>query len=184
VVSFAWAAVGNIVLDPGSGHLITWLEQTPFFLPAFALGIFTATRWSSNKEDPNARLLVIAGVLSYILYTPLAAYIAVQTDHVATPVTELMMAPAASAVVLGVARGGAPILEHPILRFLGGISFSLYLWHFPVLRIVPVPDAIAHSLALRLPYTLAIAIPVALVSYLCVERPFLKLRPTMTSMTR
>lgn len=177
-MSLVWAAIGFALIEPSQGRLNTWLEQTPFFLPAFALGIYTAVRWCDRKQDPSGRWMVLAGTAMYILYTPLAAYISARTDHVATQVTELMMVPAASAVVLGAARGGAPILEHPFLRFLGGISFSLYLWHFVVIRTVPVPDAIAHSFALRLPYTIAIAIPVAFASYACIERPFLKLRPS------
>jgi len=177
LISLLWAAAGLHWLEPTERGVGLWLEQTPFFLPAFALGIFTAVRWADNKQDANGRTLVLIGTAAYVMFTPLAAYMAIRTDHAATPLTELMMAPAASAVVLGAARGGARFLEHPVLRFFGGISFSLYLWHAVVLRIVPVPDLVVHSFGLRVLYTVAITTPVALVSYLCVERPFLKLRP-------
>jgi peptidoglycan/LPS O-acetylase OafA/YrhL len=69
-------------------------------------------------------------------------------------------------------------LEHRWLRFVGLISFSLYLWHYPILeygipwarRVVPLPSA------LWLPFVIvafvAIALVVATLSYLLVERPF------------
>jgi acetyltransferase len=172
LVSATWAAIGFIAIRPDMRG--TWLENTPFFLPAFALGIVTAVRWRS--PGLSGRTLVIGGALAYIAMTPFALHLSRQSEQW-VPITEVLIAPAASAVVLGVARGGARVLEHPVLRFLGAISFSIYLWHMVVIRIVPLPPVIAHSFGLRLLATIALTVPVALLSYLCVERPFLKLRP-------
>lgn len=175
IAAAGWGAAGAVLL---SGHaLAIWLEQTPLFLPAFALGITTAVQWYADRTRPGANRLVWYGLIGYLALTPLASYVARESDHVLTPLTMLGLAPLASSVVLGAARGGAPLLEHPVMRFLGGISFSLYLWHFVVIRIVPVPGPIADVFVLRAVYTAVITIPVATVSFLCIERPFLKLRP-------
>lgn len=172
LVSATWAVIGFLVLPVEARG--TWLENTPFFLPAFALGILTAVRW--RAPGLSGRALVIGGVVGYVALAPVALYVARLSEQW-IPVTEVLIAPAASAVVLGTARGGARLLEHPVLRFLGAISFSVYLWHMVVIRIVPLPSVIAHSFGLRVLATTAITVPLGLLSYLCVERPFLMLRP-------
>ncbi|HEV8192643.1 MAG TPA: acyltransferase, partial [Ktedonobacterales bacterium] len=67
------------------------------------------------------------------------------------------------------------VFEWGPLRFIGLISYSLYLWHLPVLHgLVPPFDGFA--LPLRL-----LCIPlVAYLSYQLIERPFLKRRHTTT----
>lgn len=77
-----------------------------------------------------------------------------------------------SAILLGVVWGGpwlrAPF-EFPPLRFIGFISYSVYIWHLPILHaditfLQPVP------LAARL----VLVFVVAYLSYQLVERPFLQ----------
>ena len=153
-----------------------WLVETPFFLPAFVLGIATAIAW--KRSVTPSRSLVWLGIVVYLVMAPISLYLSKRyQDDRYTTIMELAMAPAASAVVLGVARSGSRFLEHPLMRFIGAISFSLYLWHQVVLR-VPVPHAIVHAFLPRLALTLVISIAVALASYVLVERPFLRMRPS------
>lgn len=181
LVSLGWGLVGARLFT--EKPLLIWFEQMPIFLPAFSLGIIAAQRWRAVPEARTARALVLAGVASYVVLAPVSYYAAIRTGFHWNPVLSLALAPAMSAIVLGVARGGARVLEHPILRFVGGISFSLYLWHLVVLRVVPVPDVIAHSFGPRVIYTTVLSLTVAVVSYLVIERPFLHLRPTYSPTT-
>ena len=66
-------------------------------------------------------------------------------------------------------------LEHPVLRFFGRISYSLYLYH--MLAIVSVEHYLPH-LRLRWAYPLMtiLSIGLACLSYYCVEKPFLGMR--------
>jgi peptidoglycan/LPS O-acetylase OafA/YrhL len=72
---------------------------------------------------------------------------------------------------------GAPVrsLQHPTLVWLGGISFSLYLWHYPILseglRMTgasqgPIVQAVLTAAAL-----IALSLAVALASYRWIEVP-------------
>jgi peptidoglycan/LPS O-acetylase OafA/YrhL len=173
LTSLGWAAFAP--LFPFDRRYV-WLEETPFFLPVFVLGIWGAVRWRSERTA-HARRLVVFGTLGYILLSPLISYVAYRTHHRLNAMLEVLAAPLASCVVLGVARGGAPLLEHPVLRFLGAISFSLYLWHMAILRYVPVPKLFVRPLGARLAFTVALSVPLAVISYLIVERPFLLRRP-------
>lgn len=75
------------------------------------------------------------------------------------------------------------LFDHPIVVRLGTISYSIYLWHLPVVELLSfkvlgtadrAPSA-AGYLAL-LAATLAIVIPLSMASYAWVERPFLGAR--------
>lgn len=173
VVSAAWAfAAFGLPYEQRAN----WLQQTPFFLPAFALGILTAVVWQRWRVNRLAHWFVIGGAAGYVVLSPVAQMMEAY-DSALVWVGGLAMAPLASLVVLGVAQGGAESLRHPLLRFVGGISFSLYLWHMVVIRNAPTPEWVAHSFPLRLVYVAALALPVAVVFFLTTERPFLLLRP-------
>ncbi len=67
------------------------------------------------------------------------------------------------------------LLEIRPLVWLGKISYSLYLWHFPIqyLFLFFFPDA---SLSLRFAACLPAMLVVSAISYYCVEQPFVGLR--------
>ena len=75
-------------------------------------------------------------------------------------------------------------LERRSLRALGLISFSLYLWHYPILRrgipwalrFEPVPDVVWKPMVIV--GFVALSVAVAVLSYLVVERPFAAKKPS------
>jgi peptidoglycan/LPS O-acetylase OafA/YrhL len=87
------------------------------------------------------------------------------------------------AVLLGVLIGPAP-LRRPFasraLRFVGWISYSLYLWHLPILLALEPHLGEFASLPTRtlagFVLDLLIAVPTAYLSFQLTERPFLRAR--------
>ncbi len=67
-----------------------------------------------------------------------------------------------------------------VMMFGGVISYSVYLWHFPVLSWVNGMDFIQGINGYRLPWLLLLVIPItvfiASLSFALVERPFMRLR--------
>jgi peptidoglycan/LPS O-acetylase OafA/YrhL len=86
---------------------------------------------------------------------------------------------AAAGILHLLTRSHRAWLEHRALRALGLISFSLYLWHYPILRhglpwgfeVAPMPALIWKPLTIVV--FVGVAFLVATLSYLLVERPFL-----------
>jgi len=87
-----------------------------------------------------------------------------------------------AAIVLGALWGARAIrwvFELAPLRFVGLISYSLYLWHLPLLEATErhvIRLAPWLRLSLIAGVALLGALPLAYLSYQLVERPFLKLR--------
>ena len=72
-------------------------------------------------------------------------------------------------------------LSSAALRFAGGISYSLYLWHYPLYERVVVPVAVRYAVGWKQAAcvvlgTCLIIVPLSLASYLLFERPFFQFR--------
>jgi len=89
----------------------------------------------------------------------------------------LVLTLCAGGIILGVALNSAGViqlvLENPFMIYCGKLSYSLYLWHFPVLRVCH-----EHDLGVWQTRIVAVVatILLSLFSYYCVERPCLRLK--------
>ncbi len=97
------------------------------------------------------------------------------------------LAPAAAAAALvasgALRRGPGLLLRTSPLRFLGRISYSLYLWHWPILVLVPL--ALGGTLETPAMVVLAfLAIAVATASWVYVEEPFRRGLPILAAPPR
>jgi peptidoglycan/LPS O-acetylase OafA/YrhL len=89
-----------------------------------------------------------------------------------------------AAILLGVLGGyasWAKVLSRPSIRFVGFISYSLYLWHYPVYQYLVIPIAARHgrgitAVLLTGAGSLLIVLPLGYLSYQFTERPFLRAR--------
>ncbi|WP_158580664.1 acyltransferase family protein [Cellulomonas rhizosphaerae] len=115
--------------DPAPAFFVTTTRMWELAIGgAVALG---ATHWSRLPAGV-ARLLVWAGLGSL-----LGAALLIDGDKAAWP-GSLALVPvlATAAVIVGgsaAARPGVRLLGAPPLVWIGGLSYSLYLWHWPVL---------------------------------------------------
>ncbi|MEI7743810.1 MAG: acyltransferase, partial [Chloroflexota bacterium] len=80
---------------------------------------------------------------------------------------------AAAAVIAAGVRGAGPgrLLAIPPLRFLGRISYSLYLWHWPILVLVPLAIGVEIDLPLGIGL-IALSVLAAILSWRFIETPF------------
>lgn len=85
----------------------------------------------------------------------------------------LALVPTAAAALLihagaGERSWGGTLVALPLLQYVGRISFSLYLWHWPLLVLgrASFGDSLATSCA-----AIALAVVLATATYLCVESP-------------
>ena len=85
--------------------------------------------------------------------------------------------------------------DHPVTRFLGRISYSFYLWHFPVVYVLATlgfatidaglwlawPNSMAGALLI---VSVLVAIPIAWASHRMVERPMIAAAKSLTARAR
>ena len=170
------------------GEIIWAILQLPGSLEEFALGMLAAVLFRHVKADPRwratrsldrlATLLFLVGMsgtiammhwvhhtldywsgsrLPYFWYTMTAAFLAM--------------------VVLSISLSSALtrlLFENATVVWLGTISYSIYLWHYPVSMLVA--DWGGKELG-RVPFGLAAfaaTVAVSAVSYYLVERPFMQ----------
>jgi peptidoglycan/LPS O-acetylase OafA/YrhL len=150
-----------------------------------AIGAGSLARVPGAFQHLISRLLVIAGWLA--LAALLIDAFALDSNTVPYPGTAALV-PTVAAVLLiasGTERHGPGVLLGLMpIRFIGKISYSLYLWHWPMLILgglylqgplqpVSTPGEVAQVLAPAQAFALALfSIPVATVSWGLVEEPF------------
>lgn len=182
--------INGLVADKTWGKLfvILVMGSQGKFIEVFAVGMICSALYVATVEGglltPRVTralawpLLVVMGgvvwfgslhtVFADVLYTPGKQW---GWQAVGYP---LLVGVGYGALVLAVVWGG-PIIRYPFsvypLRFIGLISFSLYLWHLPILHGLP-PYLVTTPVWLRL----VIILLVSYLSYQFVERPFLRWR--------
>lgn len=90
-----------------------------------------------------------------------------------------------ASTVLGAPKSAwKQVLAYPALQFLGAISYSLYLWHEPVLAVLVWWRIVTPGMVAAFPFgmlvSVVLSIAVATISYRIVERPAMQLRSWFT----
>ncbi|HLZ20930.1 MAG TPA: acyltransferase [Ktedonobacterales bacterium] len=179
---------------------IEWVRQLPFYtfllgdaslsywIAIFGCGIACAIMYTylrqvrpfSTRAAPALR--AVAGVLG-IAGVCLALSVTFLPRLHALPLKNETFGVAYGLLLFGVLFGPAPLrvpFSARVMRFVGLISYSVYLWHTVILGLIEphltsVASFPAH-IAIGAALDLLLTLPVAYVSYQLTERPFLKAR--------
>jgi peptidoglycan/LPS O-acetylase OafA/YrhL len=138
-----------------------------------ALGALLAVTADSLRRMPHA-LAAVAGWLG--LAGILAACFAFD-NNTAYPGTAAVLPVAGAGLIIAAGCGTAArfgpesFLKIWPMRWTGKISYSLYLWHWPLL--ILLPDALGHPLAAKTRViAIAIAVVLSVATYFLIEQPF------------
>ena len=153
----------------------TLLNHLPMFLMGFLLADVYLTRW---RQDPPASLWFDAAVVPGWVLLPFF-FLPWSTAHV--PRLALPF------ILLGLCWGSfrsvyvRRVLGHPVVMITGGMCYSIYLLHYPLIRILgnycPIPlvgTGLGTNIAV---YTVLWGLPVLAVSagfFLLVEKPCMR----------
>jgi peptidoglycan/LPS O-acetylase OafA/YrhL len=156
------------------------------FLEVFALGMLCGVIFVITVEMGGLSLPQQRRCARLLLLLALAVIVALALPHghaSAAPaplvrfgdfINPLLVGLGYSILLLAILWGGVAIrwlFELPPMRYIGLISYSLYLWHLPVLHAM-IPSFVAVPLTMRV----IGGFVVANLSYQLVERPFLNQR--------
>lgn len=114
-------------------------------------------------------------VLTVVLLVPVGDALGSWTDRLVPSVVAALAVVVVVAVVQRPTGPAARVLSVPPLVALGRISYGLYIWHLPIFKLTP-PRLLPSSPVLADVVLVALSVAVAVVSYVVVERPALRLK--------
>ena len=163
--SLAWAVV-QTTSDPTTAYFSTLTRGWELALGA-ALATIPA---SAVRLAPTAR-----AALSWAGLATLVATCLILSPDTGVPYPAALGATIGTALVLvagiGVPVRGSVLLTNPVSGYLGDISYGLYLWHFPLVVIVPVFLSASGSATATV--VLVGTLLLAVISHHLLERPVL-----------
>lgn len=150
--------------------------QFPAYLAHFALGILCGRAWLANRAAmPGGRLAAILACIALCALLGLYAVFAGAAPWLGEQLWVVIPLAMATAIWAAISRRpawGQRLLSVFPLKFVGRISYSMYLYHLPVLYLFdkyspPLPG-------LAFPGYFAIIVGVSTLSFYAVERPFMR----------
>ena len=160
--------------------LLPWLDMLPGTLFTFMVG------YSLNYLPAlaNQRAIKWGLILSLATFIALLQWQLVLNDIYWTGHWILIVWPPSVALIIAaivyfVDQPARPIrlLAHPVIVWLGNISFGVYLWHYPIMRAMTLvtPDTWLSTWGsiIAMPVALLITLPIASLSYRWIERPLM-----------
>jgi len=178
------------VADAEVAVRVVTLEQLPGRLDQFVFGMLAAyaygrAAFAQRMPGPrtNDALFVLGGVgvavMAWLIHRGIGTYwegsMLLFVWHGATGAAVALMLFACAAG----SRVADALFGNRILRYVGVISFGLYLWHYPVLRWFDAAGVFDRVEGYRLPWILPLlllsACLIADLSYRLIERPLLRL---------
>lgn len=149
------------------------LTNLVFFVPGMLLALVAIRverqrpRWLRGPLESSAAWLVAAASL----------WLLVWYDYAFEPTILAAAFVTVAAAVLPLRPSvGTRVLEWRALSLVGVASYSLYLWHWPIVQALVLVSWLPHSYLPQLAVALPLCVGVAAVSYALVEAPFLRLR--------
>lgn len=151
--------------------------QLPAYLGHFALGILCGRAWLRNRTPtPGRTRAILLGILAagalLGLYAVLAGHAAWLGEQ-ARALLPILMATVLWAAVSKRPPWGEKLLGFAPLTYVGRISYSMYLYHLPVLLLFNkyAPAALA---GLAFPCYFAAVVATSTASFRCIEWPFMR----------
>ena len=160
--------------------LLPYLDMLPGTLFTFMVGY--SLNFLHPIVSPSVRracLILSFTVFIALLQWQLSFNEVYWTGHWILAVWPPCVALTIAAIVYLIDQPSMPVrwLGHPIMIWLGNISFGVYLWHYPIMRAMKlsVPDLWVSPLLsfVALPVALLLALPIATLSYRFIERPLM-----------
>jgi peptidoglycan/LPS O-acetylase OafA/YrhL len=165
-IAVAWHLASTFLFD---GYRTYFAPDTNAY--ALLLGCSLAAFHRRGGHLRAAGLPIGLAALAVIVAAPFVIGFAHWSSWHVTNVATVMVAGAGLILIADSSR--IPLLAHPVLRYLGRISYGLYLWHVIFLDLSP-NGRIIHGP--ERPVAVVLAIVVAGLSFRYVETPFLRLK--------
>ena len=156
------------------------LAKAVFFLSPFRAWELLLGSLVALGAAPQVRNGTLRAVLSVAALAALLGAIAFMRSGVDFPGWKAAIPVLATAVLLHLGAGGRTwvggVLSWRPLVFVGLISYSLYLWHWPLLVFVKYRQGMASLSMIQVLVLFAMALLLAVASYRWVEQPFRRWR--------
>ncbi len=169
-VGMAVGGLGWIALAQAVGWPRTVTTSLPTYLPVFACGILAA-----GVRPPRApvarRALILVGAA---LVAANGLWHARGTGTLGHVVLDLPAAAGFALVVVGLVAGPPGLLELRPVRWLGTVSYGLYLWHLPILYALREEGVLPRGALVAMVAVLVPSLVMAALSWYGLERPVLR----------